>query len=378
MSENDQSQEKTEEATPKRLEKSREDGQAPRSKELTTTAVLVVGSLGLLWFGGFISSSMIGIAQFNFDIPRESVFDTSSMFLFLGQSFYEMLVGLTPLFLILLLAAVIGPVALGGWLFSIKSLMPKFNRMNPIEGLKRMFSLKALMELAKALAKTILILLLAIVLLKSLEGDLLALAYEDISVSIEHSMIIGLWSALALSLVTIIIAAIDVPFQIWDNAKKLKMTLQEVKDEMKDSDGKPEVKNKIRQLQQEIANRKMMAAVPEADVIITNPTHYSVGIKYKPDSMETPILVAKGVDQAAIKIREIAGVHEIDIIESAILARAIYHTTRVDDEIPKDLYLAVAKVLAYVFQLQRFRQGLAKRPVFPYSVDVPEDLHFSS
>ncbi|MFT5422018.1 MAG: flagellar biosynthetic protein FlhB [Candidatus Endobugula sp.] len=376
MSENDQSQEKTEEATPKKLEKAKEDGQTPRSKEFTTTAVLLAGSFGLLWFGGFLSQKIIEVARLNFDIPRQAIFDTSYMLGNLGASFYAVSIGLIPIFSVLLIAAFVGPLALGGWLFSTKSMMPKMSRMSPGAGLKRMFSMNSLIELAKALAKVILIIVLSIIMLKGMQGELLSLAYEDLHSAIIHSMSIGVWGAIALSLVTILIAMVDIPVQIMENAKKLRMTFQEVKDEMKDTDGKPEVKGRIRQMQQEIANRKMMAAVPEADVIITNPTHYSVAIKYQPDMMQTPILIAKGVEQAAFKIREIASFHNIDIIQSPVLSRAIYHTTKVDEEIPSDLYVAVAKVLAYVFQLRNFKRGLAKRPSFPYSIDVPDDLHF--
>lgn len=376
MADNDQSQEKTEEATPKRLEKAREDGQAPRSKELTTTAVLLLGSMGLLWFGSFISDSMFGIAKKNFSLSRETVFDPAAMFSLLGSSLADSLLGLLPLFGILLLAALLGPVALGGWLFSTKAMMPKFSRMNPLEGIKRMFSLKALVELGKALAKVIVLLVIAIILLKTMQNDLLNLAYESLNKSIVHSMEMGIWAAIILSAATIVIALVDVPFQIWDNSQKLKMTLQDVKDEMKDSEGKPEVKGRIRQLQQEIASRKMMAAVPEADVVITNPTHFSIAVKYKPDHMETPIVIAKGVDQAALKIREIAGANQIEVVESAALARSIYYTTKIDEEIPAGLYIAVAKILAYVFQLRNFRQGLAQRPAYPHSIKVPDDLYF--
>jgi len=226
------------------------------------------------------------------------------------------------------------------------------------------------------LAKVVLIILLSLLLLKSLEGELMSLAYQDINASIMHSLEISMWSAIALSLVTILIAIVDVPIQIWESAKKLKMTMQEVKDEMKDTDGKPEVKGRIRQLQQEIANRQMMGEVPEADVVITNPTHYSIAVKYKPEMMETPIVVAKGVDLVAFRIREVAKEHSVDIVESPVLARAIYNTTKIDEPIPKGLYIAVAKVLAYVFQLRNFKRGLAQRPSFPYSVDVPDDLYF--
>ena len=376
MSENDSSQEKTEEATPKKAEKAKEDGQIPRSKELITTTVLLAGTIGLWLFGGILANSLMDIAKLNFAIPREAVFDVEYMFGNLGQSFYDAFLALIPIFSILLIAAIVGPIALGGWLFSGKSMMPKFSRMSPAAGLKRMFSMNALIELAKALAKVVLIIVLSLILLKSLEGNLMSLAYEDIRTSILHSLDISVWAALALSLVTILIAIVDIPVQIWENSKKLKMTLQEVKDEMKDTDGKPEVKSKIRQLQQEVANRKMMGEVPEADVVITNPTHYAIAIKYNPDSMETPIVVAKGIEHVAFRIRDVAKEHGVDIIESPVLARAIYNTTKIDESIPKGLYVAVAKVLAYVFQLRNFKRGIAQRPSFPYSVDVPDDLYF--
>lgn len=374
MSENDQGQEKTEEPTPRRLEKAREDGQAPRSKELTTTAVLLGATIGLLWFGQFLSDKLSAIFRYNFTVPREAVFDTTSMINYLTQSFGDAIIGLFPFFMILLLAALFGPIALGGWLFSTKALMPKFNRMNPLEGIKRMFSIKSLVELGKAVAKVVLIMTLAVMIILGLQGELQSLAYQSIDSSIKHSVMMSVWVAIALSAATIVIALIDVPFQIWDHTKKLKMSVQDIKDEMKDSDGKPEVKSKIRQLQQEMANRRMMADVPEADVVITNPTHYAVAIKYKPDQMTTPLVVAKGADQVALKIREVAGVNQVDILESPRLARAIYYTTQLNQEIPTGLYVAVAKVLAYIFQLRNFRQGLGERPAFPHSMPIPDDM----
>jgi flagellar biosynthetic protein FlhB len=374
MSENDQSQEKTEEPTSRRLEKSREDGQAARSKELTTTAVLLAASLGFLWFGGILSEKLSKIFRYNFSLPREAVFDPVMMINYLTQSFGDAIIGLSPLFGILLLAAIVGPTALGGWLFSTKALMPKFNRMDPLEGTKRMFSLKSLVELGKAVAKVLLMSILAILILNMLQGDLQSLAREDIENAIKHSLLISAWVALALSAATIFIALIDVPFQIWDHKKKLRMSVQDIKDEMKDTDGKPEVKGKIRQLQQEMANRRMMSEVPDADVVITNPTHYAVAVKYKPDDMNTPIVVARGVDEVALKIREIAGAHQVEIVESPRLARAIYYTTKLDEEIPTGLYVAVAKILAYVFQLQHFRNGKGDRPGYPHFVPIPDDM----
>lgn len=374
MAEDDQSQEKTEEPTPRKLEKAREDGQIPRSKELTTTAILLASSIGMLWFGSFLSDKLSKIFRYNFDLSREAIFDTSSMISLLVQSFSDVLIGLIPLFMFLLLAAVIGPVALGGWLMSAKSLQPKFSRMNPIEGIKRMFSMKSLVELGKAVAKVALMTILALILLYFLEGDIKSLAFEDVYVAITHAAIIGAWVAIGLSAATILIALIDVPFQIWDHTKKLRMSMQDIKDEMKDTDGKPEVKSKIRQLQQELANRRMMNEIPDADVVITNPTHYAIAVKYKPDEMNTPIVVARGIDHIALKIREIAGAHQVEIVESPRLARAIYYTTQLNEEIPSSLYLAVAKILAYVFQLNNFRKGKCQRPVYPHTVSIPDDM----
>ncbi|MBX2809937.1 MAG: flagellar biosynthesis protein FlhB [Cellvibrionaceae bacterium] len=378
MADDNQSQEKTEEPTSKRLEKAREEGQIPRSKELTTTAVLLFSSLGFLWFGDLITRKFFAIMELNFSLSRELIFDPQLMLKLLALSLGDILLGLAPFFVLLFIASIVGPTALGGWLFSVKSLQPKFSRMNPIEGIKRMFSVKSLMELAKAVAKVLLMLLLTWLLLHALRQDLMNLANEDITRAIVHSATIGAWVAVSLSAATIVIAVIDVPFQIWDHAKKLKMSLQDIKDEMKDTDGKPEVKSRIRQLQQAMANRRMMGEVPDADVIITNPSHYAVAVKYKPDKMKTPIVVAKGVDQIALKIREVAAVHAVEIVQSPLLARAVYHTTAIDEEIPGELYIAIAKVLAYVFQLRRFREGTAQRPGFPHHIDIPESMIYEA
>ncbi len=374
MADNDKGQEKTEEATQRKLDKSKEDGQIPRSKELTTTFILLASSFGFLWFGGFLTQKILTVFRYNFSFPREVIFDTSMMVHYLGQSFAAALIGVMPFFGILLLAALIGPIALGGWLFSTKSLMPKFSRMNPLEGIKKMFSFKSVIELVKAMAKIILIISVVALVFNVLKDEIAALASQDLQSATDHATEMLVWVTIVLSVVTILIAVIDVPFQIFDHSEKLKMTLQEVKDEMKDTDGKPEVKGRIRQLQQEMANKRMMSEVPEADVVITNPTHFAIAIKYKPDSMNTPIVIAKGVDQVALKIRKSAGANHVEIVESPRLARAVYYTTKIDEEIPAGLYIAVAKILAYVFQLQNFRRGRGDRPTYPRSVVVPNDM----
>ncbi len=372
----DSSQEKTEEPTPKKLDKAREDGQVPRSKELTTTAVLLAGCFGLLIFGGIIVRTLENILRFNFTLPRESIFDTNAMFTHIGLSFYDALFSLLPLFAVLALAAIAGPIALGGWLFSSKSLAPKFSRMNPIEGLKRMFSLKSLMELAKAIGKVAVVITVSYLVLRATTSSLMGLSREAAEPAILHSLELSVWAAIIISASTIVIAMIDIPFQIHEHTKKLKMSRQDIKDEMKDTEGKPEVKSRVRQLQYEMAQKRMMAAVPDADVVITNPTHYSVALKYDPENMETPILLAKGVDHSAMKIREIAKLHGIEFVAAPVLARAIYHTTEVEHTIPHGLYLAVAQVLAYVFQLREFRKGRGDKPAYPRQLDIPKDMRY--
>lgn len=372
----DSAQEKTEQPTPKRQQKAREDGQTPRSKELNTTAVLLAGTVGLWWFGGLVVSALERIVRFNFELERDVLYDPNAMLSHLGHSFSEALWSLVPIFIILILAAAIAPAALGGWLFSAKSIAPKLNRLSPLAGFKRMFSAKSLMELGKSIAKVLVVVGVAFLTLKLFETQLLNLNRESLEAGLVHSLELSIWAAILICCSTVVIALVDIPFQIWDHTKKLRMSVQDIKDEMKDSEGKPEVKGRIRQLQRELANNRMMAQVPDADVIITNPTHYAVALKYQPENMQTPILVAKGVDHRAMKIREIARAHKIEQIESPVLARAIYHTTKLDQPIPQGLYLAVAQVLAYIFQLRNWRKGQGERPEYPRQVRVPSDMIF--
>lgn len=372
----DSSQEKTEEATPRKLEKAREDGQIPRSRDLTTTAILLAGTIGIAVFAPFIGSSFMALAENNFVLSHDEAFDTSAMMANLVSSFYKGFLAMAPLLLILLIASVVGPIALGGWLLSAKAMAPKWSRMSPLAGLKRMFSLKALIELGKALAKVTVVMGAAIVALYYWQREMLALGLVEANVGVIESLMLNAYSSIALAAVTILIAMIDVPFQLWDHNKKLKMSMQEVKDEHKDTEGKPEVKGRIRQLQREMAQRRMMSKVPEADVVITNPTHYAVALKYDPETMATPVLLAKGADQIALKIREIAKAHNVEIIEAKALARAIYYTTEENEEVPEGLYMAIAQVLAYVFGLRNFRRGRGDKPDYPRNLIIPRDMYF--
>ncbi|MEL7558756.1 flagellar biosynthesis protein FlhB [Stutzerimonas chloritidismutans] len=374
MAESESGADKSEEPTEKRIRESREKGQLARSRELNTVAVTLGGIGGLLASGGSLAGSLMAIMQGSFELSRETLLDEGSMVRLLMGSGMIALEATMPLLIVLLLVSIIGPISLGGWLFSAKAMAPKFSRMNPGPGLKRMFSTKALVELLKALGKFLVVLLVALAVLSAYQDDLLSIAKQPLDLAIMHSVEVVGWSALWMACGLILIAAVDVPFQLWDNKQKLMMTKQEVRDEYKDSEGKPEVKSRIRQLQRDAAQRRMMQAVPEADVVITNPTHFAVALKYDGSKGGAPMLVAKGGDFVALKIREIANEHQVTVLESPALARAVYYSTELDREIPAGLYLAVAQVLAYVYQLRQYRSGKGKRPDPLSSLPIPPDL----
>ncbi len=374
MAENENGAEKSEDPTEKRKQDSRKKGEIARSRELNTLAVVLAGTGGLLMFGGALGQRLMQVMQKNFSIPRELLMEERYMAISLLQSAQMAGDALIPLFFLLLVAAIVGPVALGGWLFSMESLAPKFSRMNPMAGIKRMFSMKSIVELLKALGKFFIVLAVALFVLLRARKELIQIAGEPLEMAILHSMQIVGWSALWLACGLIIIAAIDVPFQIWESKQKLKMTKQEIRDEYKDSEGKPEVKGRIRQMQREMAERRMMSSVPEADVIITNPTHFAVALKYDSENGQAPVLLAKGADYTALKIREIGNEHKIVLLESPALARAVYYSTELDQEIPAGLYMAVAQVLAYVYQLRQFHAGKAKKPSMLKEPNIPDDL----
>ena len=374
MAESESGADKSEEPTEKRLRESREKGQLARSRELSTVAVTLGGIGGLLASGGGLAQTLMAMMQGTFELSREALLDEGSMASLLMGSGLMALEAIMPLLIALLIASIVGPVALGGWLFSAKAMAPKVSRMNPAAGLKRMFSTQALVELLKALGKFLVVLSVALLVLSAYQDDLLSIAKQPLDLAIMHSVEIVGWCALWMACGLIIIAAVDVPFQLWSNKQKLMMTKQEVKDEYKDSEGKPEVKSRIRQLQREAAQRRMMQAVPDADVVITNPTHFAVALKYDGDKGGAPRLVAKGGDFVALKIREIAQEHKVTVLESPALARAVYYSTELDQEIPAGLYLAVAQVLAYVYQLRQYRAGKGRRPDPLNDVPIPPNL----
>ncbi len=373
MAENQDGLEKTEQPTAKRLDDAKRKGQVPRSRELNTMAVTMAGVVMLVAMSRNLGNSLSDMMSRSFVLTREEIFDVNAMVSHLAAGVGEAFLSLTPFFLAVIVAAILSSVALGGFAFSGEALTPKLDKLSPLKGIKRVFSVRGLVELFKAMAKFILIGGITVLLLKTTLGQYLALHEMDMHQAIsELNGLIG-WSVILLTSTLILIAAIDVPFQLWDHHRQLKMTRQELRDEMKETEGKPEVKSRIRQLQREMAQRRMMQEVPKADVIVTNPTHFAVALKYDPARMHAPKLVAKGADLVAFNIRQVAKEARVPLIESPVLARAIYYHTELDAYIPAGLYLAVAKLLAYVFQLRAYRKQGGERPRMPDDLPVPDE-----
>lgn len=375
MAENDQSQEKSEQPSPKKLQQAREKGDVARSRELNTTLILLVGGGALLLLGGSLFARLQTILKNNFQIERAKIFDPAYMMVALESAITTALFMLVPLFGILIVAAVLGPVALGGGKFAAKALAPKLSKLNPISGLKRIFSVQGLMEFGKTLLKFSLVASVAGFLLWQLSGSLLGLGHQDLQPGMIHAAYLIGWTFVTLAAALILVALVDVPFQLWSHQKKLRMTKQEVRDEFKETEGKPEVKSKIRQTQQQLARSRMMAEVPKADVVITNPTHFAVALRYDGDRMRAPVVVAKGADLVAAEIRERALSAGVPLLSAPVLARALFFSTRLEQEIPAGLYLAVAQVLAYVFQVRAAGGADAPdAPPAPTDLPVPDDL----
>ncbi|MBT1443035.1 flagellar biosynthesis protein FlhB [Shewanella sp. JM162201] len=377
MAENDSSQERTEEPTGRRLEQAREKGQVARSKELGTSAVLLASAIGFLLLGPSLSKALYRVMELTLTQTREQVFDTNTMLNIWIPIGKELVFPVLSLVFLLAAIAFAGNIVLGGMTFSSHGIMPKASKMSPMAGFKRMFGVQALVELAKGIAKFSVVAICAYLLLALFFDEILRLSMEHLPSNVYHSLDLLAWMFLLLCCSTLLIVVIDVPFQLWNHKKQLKMTKQEVKDEYKDTEGKPEVKGRVRQMQREIAMRRMMAEVPNADVIVVNPEHFAVALKYDAKRSPAPFVLAKGVDSVAFKIREIAREYDIAIVSAPPLARAIYHTTKLNQQIPDGLFTAVAQVLAYVFQLRQYRKGRGKRPTpIPLNQPIPDEYKY--
>ncbi len=370
----DSSQEKTELPTARRLEKAREDGDVARSKELSMAMIMIVTSALMIFMGGDIVMSLGHMMTDGLLLDRALIFDAQLLPVHLGTILFEGFWAIVPILLVTLFITLVTPAFMGGWIFSTKAFMPKASKLSPIKGFGRMFGVKAIVELLKAVGKFLLVAGIGLFTLTWYSDGLLGLGKGSPEAAFMQAGEIMAWSVFFMCLSLVLIAAIDVPFQAYQHTKKLKMTLQEVKDEMKDVEGRPEVKAAIRQKQREMSMQRMVDAVPDADVVIVNPEHFAVALSYDQASEGAPKVVAKGVDHMSDRIREVAKENAIEIVRLPTLARAIYYTTELDQEIPEPLYLAVAQVLSYVFSLnnEMYGDSQAELP----QIDVPDDYQF--
>jgi len=366
--------ERTEPASVRRREQAREEGQVARSRELSTLALLLAGGGGLWFMGAGLADKLSGLMRHGMQLDRALAFDTDLMLLRLKDSSVDVLLAFSPLLLLLVLAGIASALLLNGWLFSFKPLLPDWGRMDPLKGLARILSWQGVIEMLKAIAKAVLVGGVAVWVLWHNSGAVLSLAAEPLGAGMAHLMRLLGTSFLIVAGSMALVVAIDIPAQIWDHERKLRMTREEVRRENKETEGDPQVKAHIRSQQREIARRRMMAEIPKADVVVTNPTHYAVALRYQDGAMRAPRVVAKGAHLLAARIRALAEEHRIPILQAPPLARALYRHAELGDEIPAALYTAVAEVLAYVYQLRRHREDGGPMPQQPELAPLPAGL----
>ena len=374
MAEDQDQDDRTEEPTAKRLADSRKKGQVARSKDLNTAVMLLVGSSTILLLGERMAVGLWRIMEREFKIHRRDIFDTNTMVSHLSDALIDAVVLIIPLLGIMVVTALVISTALGGWNFSWEAIQPKPEKLNPISGVKRMFSLQSLVELVKSVLKIAVVFGVFWLLYSFYSEELFGLGRLEIGPAILSASQLLTNSFLGLSASLIFIAVADAPYQLWNNKRKLKMSRKEIKDENKETDGNPEVKSRIRQMQMEMVQSRMMQEVPKADVIITNPTHYAIALKYDEEFSGAPRVVAKGTDLIAAQIRTLALGAGVPLVSAPPLARAIYFSTKLEKQIPAGLYLAVAQVLAYVYQLRASNETGMEPPPPPEDIPVPNEF----
>jgi flagellar biosynthetic protein FlhB len=365
MAESEQGGERTEEPSQKRLQDARERGQVPRSRELTNFATMIGGSAMLVAIGGSLAGRLSQTMRHGLSIDPQKLGDPDAMVSSLSEACLSALTALLPVFGALIGLVILASVVLGGWNFSPQALAPDFSRLSPLAGLKRLFGLRGASELGKALLKCAVVGGVCAAVVSWIFGDVLALARMAPRAAIGRGAGLLSWAFVWLCASLALVAMVDVPLQMFQFKRTLRMTRQELRDEAKESDGRPETKQRIRQMQQTIARRRMMHKVPAADVVIVNPTHFAVALKYDPKKMRAPRVLAKGVDLVAQNIRRIAEENRVPIFESPKLARALYRSTDLDKEIPAGLYVAVAQVLSYIFRVRSLNPTVAARVARP-------------
>ena len=366
--------EKTEPPSQKRQDEAREQGNVPRSRELATCSVLLATGCALWMLGGKLIAQLGSLLGNSLVFEREQAYDMNLLVTRAASLLVDVLLAFAPVAGVLMLVAIGAPLLIGGWNFSTKAFMPSFDKINPVAGLTRMVSMHSLVELGKALGKTVLVGYVAWVVVRGRQDAVMALALEPLNAGSAHLGRLLLECFMLIVAALVAIAAVDVPYQLWHHASKLKMTREELRQEAKESEGNPEIKAKIRATQREMARRRMMTEIPTADVVITNPTHYAVALKYTEGKMGAPRVVAKGADEVAAKIRELAAEHHVPLLEAPPLARALFRHAELGDEIPETLYTAVAEVLAYVFQLKAHDNHGGLRPTPPTALEVPPEM----
>lgn len=369
--------EKTEPASPRRLEKAREEGNVARSRELVTFVLLATVVAGLWAMAGTLGTSFRASLGHGLRFERAVGFDTSFMLSQAGLQATQALVALAPLMGMVVLAALVAPLMLGGWLFSAQALGPKFDKLDPVAGVKRLFSTQSLAELFKALAKSLLIGGVAWLVIMDGIDEVNALMAQSERAALPQMIMLVARNCALITAALLLIALVDVPYQLWSYYRKLRMSREDLRQEHKESEGDPHIKAQIRRQQQQVARRRMMSEVPKADIVVTNPTHFAVALKYVDGDMRAPRVVAKGTDRVAERIREIATEHKVAILEAPPLTRALYKNTRLGDEIPAGLYTAVAEVLAWVYQLKRWQTEGGEAPRTPGELPIPEALEYN-
>ncbi|MFP4647698.1 MAG: flagellar biosynthesis protein FlhB [Halorhodospira sp.] len=363
--ESEDGQEKTEDPTPKRREESRRKGQIPRSLELTTMLMMLIAAGALLVLGPFMGEQLTALLEWSFTVDRGHIFTPDMVVGRLHEALGRGLLLVAPFAAVMLVVALLAPVALGGWSFSFQPMAPTPEKVSPLKGLQRMFGARAAVELGKSLGKVLIIGGTAVGLFILFWEDFYAMSTEPLGPAMAEGIRLFYIFFFLLALSMVVVVAIDIPYQIYDHTQKIRMTRQEVKEEFKQTEGRPEVKQRLREQQREMANQRMMEEVPEADVVITNPAHYAVALKYDQAQMRAPKVVAKGADLLAARIRALAEEHGVLVFQAPPLARALYHAAELDEEIPAALYFAVAQVLAYVYQLQAAHRRGVQPPEAP-------------
>ncbi|WP_393999864.1 flagellar biosynthesis protein FlhB [Luteimonas sp. WGS1318] len=369
MAENENGQEKTEEPSQKRLQDARDKGNVPRSRELATVAVFGAGVASLLAMGGGITARAKDWMRGALSPDIALLESPQNLFGHSGELLLGLMWILAPLLLATLLACFVAPAVMGGFNFATKGLVPDLKKLDPMAGLKRIYGPEGLAELLKSLLRVLLVGGAATLFLWPAMPRLRAMLHQPLEQAAAGGLKFALWMLMATAAALLLLALADAPYQKWNWRRKLKMTRQELREEMKESEGRPEVKGRIRQLQQEMSQRRMMEDVPTADVVVVNPTHYAVALKYDGDAMRAPRVIAKGVDEMALRIREIAGHHRITLVEAPPLARVLYREAEIGQEIPVKLYAAVAQVLSYVYQLRSWRAGTPQPQLADLEVD---------